>query len=161
MCFRQHMRSVIADLSPGNLSPRVSLVKLSGSARAVCTTEWDLLVCVATQTSRVCVCVIHAGVRRRGNIISPFPSNPGPSDGEVNAFDVSKASPIMTPDTLHTLTRYRRAPDSCTNWLKEVSVASTLISRAFALLRSVCLHPGVVLRRPGPRSAEENQAGWV
>uniref|UniRef100_A0A671QHX8 RNA-binding motif, single-stranded-interacting protein 3 n=1 Tax=Sinocyclocheilus anshuiensis TaxID=1608454 RepID=A0A671QHX8_9TELE len=67
------------------------------------------------------MCATAAGVRCKSNIISPFPSNPSPSDGEVNAFDVSKASPIMTPDTLHTLTRYRRAPDSCTNWLKEVS----------------------------------------
>lgn len=118
-------------------------------------------VCGYRDTKSMSMCVIPAGVRCKSNIISPFPSNPSPSDGEVNAFDVSKASPIMTPDTLHTLTRYRRAPDSCTNWLKEASVASTLISRAFALLRSVCLHPGVALRRPGPRSAEEKWAGWV
>lgn len=84
--------------------------------------------CGFRDAPKMCACLIP--VESVVEATSSLPFNPGPSDGKVNVFDVSKASPIMTPDTLHTPTRYRRAPDSCTNWLKEVSAVRTLISRA-------------------------------
>lgn len=161
MCFRQHMCSIIAHLSSGNLSPRVFSFKLSASTKAACTTEWDLLVCVAIETPRVCVRFLLESVVDATSSL-PFPLIPARLTGKWTPLTFQRLPPSWLL-THYTPWRAIAVPLTAAQigWKRclwrTLWSAELLLSCALA----VCLHPGVVLRRPGPWSVEENRAGWV